>query len=184
MPKGIRAAQRQYEPQRLGQLHREILRLLILGYSNKHVAQLLGCTPETVCNAKNSAVGAAQLGLMHMARDSRFIDAQAYVSENAGRNIQMLQELAEDPMIPPQTRARVLTDLVGIAGFVRPQRVQIQGNVTHLTLEDIERIKERARLACSEAGQLIDIESTESSEAAPGQPSLCGLGPTQNEEAK
>jgi len=60
---------RKYQLQQLNDLHHEVLRLTLLGWKSKQIADWLGVSEPTICNAANSARGRRQLFILRAVRD-------------------------------------------------------------------------------------------------------------------
>jgi predicted transcriptional regulator len=164
---------RKYQLQALNNIHHEVLRYALLGYKSRQIANMLGVTEPTVCNALNSAKGRQQMSIMRGARDTNSIDIAKDLVEFAPRCVEVLKELVDGEEQPMHLRAKYAIEMLGIAGHVKPQRVQVQGSVAHLTADEILAIKNQARQLAVTSG-IVDIEYCEVS-AEPTQGELsCG----------
>jgi hypothetical protein len=74
-------------------------------------------------------------------------------------NVWLNSILDEDT--PVATRAKEAREYLGVCGFVKPQKIQAQSVHAHLTLDEIEKIKERARLRALEANVICQTEVQE-----------------------
>lgn len=151
---------RKYQLRQLNEMHHEIIRLSLIGLKPKQIAMMLGITEATVCNATQSAKGRQSLAILRAVRDSDSIDIAKDIVEFAPRCVEVLQEIVDDPNNPAAVRGKFAVELLGIAGHVKPQRVQVQGTMTHLSIDEISAIKARARKLASESG-VIDAEYVE-----------------------
>lgn len=152
---------RKYQLQSLNDLHHEVLRLSLLGWKPKDIANWLGITEPTVCNVTNGAKGRQQLAILRAVRDGATIDLAKDIAEYAPRAWELYKEALEDPNLQPALRLKYGLEAVGLAGHVKPQRIQQQVAVAHLTSDEISAIKLRARQLAIESG-VVDCEYTES----------------------
>lgn len=153
---------RKYQLLALNNNHHEILRYALLGYKPRQIADALGVTEPTVCNVLNGSKGRAQLAIMRGARDSKTIDVARDIAEFAPKCVEVLKEIIENDTNQPHLRGKYALEMLGIAGHVKPQRVQVQGSVHHLTSDDITAIKLRARQIAEQSGVLaIEGDYTE-----------------------
>lgn len=129
--------------------HHEIARRLVLGESNIDIAKALGVSKEMVSNVKNSPVVQDKLALLRAARDCECVDLAKEISELAPIALKRMREALET--------GTVLGKEVNAAGILKEanalldremgkavQRVDTRGVNMHLTMDDIEAIKQRA----------------------------------------
>ena len=129
--------------------HHEIARRLVLGESGVDIAKALGISRETVSNVKNSPVVQDKLALLRAARDCECVDLAKEISELAPIALKRMREALET--------GTVLGKEVNAAGILKEanalldremgkavQRVDTRGVNMHLTMDDIEAIKQRA----------------------------------------
>ncbi len=147
---------RQYQIQQLWELHHEILRRLVLGQKSVDVARDLDISVAVVSYVKNSEVGKKQLSLMRSAADVSIIDIAGRIRELACTAV-VVMEHAMDDAHPMATRMRAAVDVLDRAGFGAPRVLRTENIHAHLTIEDIEDIKQRARLE----GVVIDVAAEE-----------------------
>jgi DNA-binding CsgD family transcriptional regulator len=151
---------RAYQKHALRARDHEIIRLHLLGAKNVDIAARLGVTPVTVSNTLNSAAARAYVQMLSATRDSEAVDLSRSLSDCAPRAFEFLRDdVLENENAPIYLRARVADTLLGLAGFVRPQRIQVSGQISHITPADLEEIKHRAALAAAECGLLAPSSS-------------------------
>lgn len=150
-------SQRRYQLRALNDSHREILRLTMLGFKTKQIADLLGVTEPTVCNAVNGAKGRQQLAILRGVRDAGTVDIAKDIQEFATKAWEIVKERLDNPNLPDALALKYGLEAVGLAGHVKPQRVQVQGAIAHLTSDEILALKERARQRAFESG-IVDVE--------------------------
>lgn len=168
---------RQYQLQSLNDKHHECCRLALLGYKPKQIARMLGVTEPTVCNAIHSAKGRELLSVMRGARDQDIIDLAKDIQEFAHEVFEATKATYRNPNLPDHLKLKYGIELMGLAGHVKPQRVQVQGAVAHLTSAEIEQIKQRAKLLADKT-EVIDVEYQESEQGELSDKSLSDLDTT------
>lgn len=156
------SSQRRYQLRALNDNHHEILRLTLLGFKPRQIADFLNITEPTVCNAVNGAKGRQQLAILRGVRDADTIDIARDIQEFAGKAWEMVKTRLENPNLPDALALKYGIEAVGLAGHVKPQRVQVQGAIAHLTSDEVMAIKERAKQRAIESG-IVDVEYEERS---------------------
>lgn len=130
--------------------HHEIARRLILGQNNKEIAEALNCTDVQVSNVKNSPVVKDKLTIMRAVRDAGTIDLAKEIADLAPIALQRIREAIETGSILGRevSASLILKESNGILDRDQGkaiQRIDTRNVHGHFTLEDIERIKERAK---------------------------------------
>jgi len=134
---------RKLQIQRIWDLHHEIMRLAILGWKPVYIAEHLNITPQTVSNTLGSELCKRQLEVMRGARDSDTVDILDEIKRLAPTALKTIEALMEnDPS--GRTRLGAAIDILDRAGYAPPKVVEGRFLSAHLTLEDIEDIKNRA----------------------------------------
>jgi len=154
--------ERAYQLKDLNNSHHEIIRLSLLGFKPKQISELLGVTEATVCNATNGSKGRMQLAILRGVRDAATLDIAKDIQDFAAEAWDIAKDLIRDPNQPSALRLKYAFETIGIAGHVKPQRVQVQGAVAHLTGDEVIAIKERAKQRAIESG-IVDVEYIERS---------------------
>lgn len=134
---------RAYAPQKMNDLHQEILRRLLTGQSASDVARDLNISPVTVGYVRHSPLGKQKLDMMHASADVEAIDIQKRIAELAPVALETLSNIMTDPNAGATNRRQVAVDLLDRAGFSALKRVSVERGA--MSREDIEEIKERAR---------------------------------------
>lgn len=151
-----------YEPKALTSLHLRILQLKAGGLSNKRIAQLCDCTPQTVSNVVCSELGEQKLRALHAQRDLEVIDVKAELERAARKGVLLLHE-ALDEERELSTKDLVSTALAAIdrAGY-SPKNVHLHAHQhQHFTAEEISEINQKAaeaRQRAIESGVVVDAE--------------------------
>ena len=133
------SGERKYEIEHIWDVHREILRRLVLGQSRKQIAEDLGITPQTVTNVANSQVAQRELERLRNERDEQVKDVKKIIERASVKAALVLEEVIEDPGARGSDRVRAAIDILDRAGHGAVKKVAQM----HLTPEDIERIRER-----------------------------------------
>lgn len=142
---------RVYEIKSLWQNHEQMLRLVALGHSNEHIAQVCGVTPQTISNVRNSPVAKGKLAQLRESLDQEAIDIGARITEFAPTALKLLEEVISGTIEAPiAIRAKYASVHLGRAGFGEVHKVASIN--THLSRDDIEAIKQRALDSATEAG--------------------------------
>ena len=151
---------RKYQIMELWDRHHAILRLLALGMTPKQVADSLGCTTATVGNVQHGELGKRQLSLMRSAADMETVNIMEDIKKLAPIAVAKLEEILVNKDSDAKLVVNVAQDLLDRAGHAAPKVIQGQFTHAHLTKEDIEELKERAKsiTAPQKDEDVIDIE--------------------------
>ena len=71
------SGERKYEIQRIQDWHREVMRLIVLGWGNQEIAAHFSCSVETVCAIRNSSIVKRQIDIMQAVRDGKVLTPEA-----------------------------------------------------------------------------------------------------------
>jgi hypothetical protein len=129
----------------LWELHHEVIRLLLLGFKNKDIAQTMGISAVQVSNIRNSPVVQRRLAELHDIRDAEAFDARKEIDAALPESFQLLRSIirgtdeGRDASI--NLRARTAENMIDRAVPKKTQHEHVHG---HLTAEDIKEIKRRA----------------------------------------
>jgi hypothetical protein len=133
----------------LSDFHKEVLRLVSVGMSNVDIAEQLSCSAQAVSNIRNSPVSKEHLEKLSGARDADTVDINDRINELAPRALELLENIingtGEGEKASISLRAKEANALLDRAGFSPVRKLSSQGLSMHLTVDDIERIKERAK---------------------------------------
>lgn len=139
--------------------HHEIARRIILGQSNVEIAEALNVTPQQVSNVKNSPVVQDKITIMRAARDAGTIDLAKEIADLAPIALQRVREALETGAVLGRelSGSAIMKEANGIVDreIGKPtQRIDTRNIHGHFTMDDIERIKERARELAGFSGQM------------------------------
>lgn len=145
-------APRQYQIQQLWDVHHEILRRLIIGQKAVDIARDLNVTTAVISYVRNSEIGRKQLSLMRSAADVSAVDVAGHIKKLAARAVEVM-EAGLDESQTMGVRMKAAVDILDRAGFGAPKILRTENIHAHLTREDIDAIKQRAR----DEGVIIDV---------------------------
>jgi len=136
--------------------HHEIARRLVLGQKGEDIARDLGCSGQLVSNVKNSPVVKDKLAIMSAARDAGTINLAREIADLAPLAVQKIREAIETGQVNGKecNASSILKECNGVLDREMGkaiQRVDTRGVYAHLTGEDLERIKARAKELAPEA---------------------------------
>lgn len=148
-PEGPQMQLRELRPR-----HHEIIRLGLLGFKNRQIARMLNITPQSVTICLSSQVAREYMSLLQAARSCNAVDLAKEISDFAPTCVEVIKEGIQDETVPMPVRMREAREFLGLGGYVKPQRLSVQGTITHLTPQEIEEIKKRALQTAQLAGVL------------------------------
>jgi len=144
-----------YEIKQLWQRQHEIIRLALLGMSNKAIAKQLGITKESVSATLNSQIVKEKLSMMRAARDAKTLDVASEVSKLYDPALKVYEEILLGEQVSLNLKKQVAdTILMDIGGHRAPTKIQGNFAHAHLSKEEIEEIVKRGREAAKHAGIL------------------------------
>lgn len=153
--------QRKLQPKGMWEQHHVIARLIAAGRRNGEIAEIVGCTPQTVSNVRNNPQVQAMIkGLMSKA-DEKAIDIAVQIKNIAPKAVEVLQELMEGgDGVSAAVRCSAAKDILDRIG-ARKAPAPVANLHMHLTADDIKQLKERAKLggvvASESENEVIDI---------------------------
>lgn len=144
-----------YEPQALNARHREILRLVALGYKYVEVARMLGITPTVVGYTVNSPLGQSFLSEIHEARTGSVKDVH--------NRLQEMSPLAAEILLDIMADGKSETNKLRAAEKVLEMTGQKAENKhmhlhTHMTPAEIAEIKRTANIGPKTVSENPDPE--------------------------
>jgi len=149
-----------YDPKKLWESNHEILNLKVLGLTNENVAEILNVTPATVSNTVNSTLGKDKLAMMRGSRDADTWDAAKEIAEASKECLRFLRDAmgdryedVEGNIVQASVNAKITIAkhiLNDLSGLKAPTRLDARVLNTHLSLEEIEELREAGRSATRE----------------------------------
>jgi DNA-binding Lrp family transcriptional regulator len=151
--------QRKLQPKGMWEQHHVIARLIAAGRRNGEIAEIVGCTPQTVSNVRNNPQVQAIVKQLMAKADEKAVDIAVQIKEIAPKAVEVLKELMEEGSTPPAVRCSAAKDILDRIG-ARKAPAPVANLHMHLTADDIKQLKERAKLGgvvASEEDEVIDI---------------------------
>jgi hypothetical protein len=145
---------RSFSLKKMNQVHKDIIRRIVLGMSNKDIAAELGVSEATVVNTKYSPIVQSQLANMNASLDVETMEVASEITKLAPIAAMLLKEVMLDGNVKPETRVTAARDILDRAGHAAVKRVQVD----HKKMDDdkIAAIKEAAVERMRRAGVLAD----------------------------
>lgn len=146
------AENRRFEIKEMWERHHQICRLAVMGLKGKQIAETLGLSEQTVSNTLNSQIVKRHLHILRDAADLAAVDVAAEIKALAPLAARRLREIMENDATETKLQASVSQDMLDRAGHGAIKKVQSENLHAHLTLDEIEEIKRRARQLAQENG--------------------------------
>lgn len=140
-----------YPVQNLWDRHREIIRLCLLGFTDREIADRMAMTLPAVKGIIESPIVQNQLAILNASRDMETEDVAVKIANLAPKAIDVLEELMDCEQA--NVRLGAAKDLLDRAGHGAVKKVDAR--ITHATItpELLREMKERAAAAAKESGQ-------------------------------
>ena len=142
------------------EIHHQVARLLVLGYKNTQISEILGLTKERVSAIRNSPMIIRMIEMMKAEADLEVIDIRKQIQEFAPRAFEVVKEVVENEENSPSLRANYALKAMNLAGHVAPKNVNIHSVNTTLSPDQIKTIRDRAAQIGMNSGLIVD-ESTD-----------------------
>jgi hypothetical protein len=136
-----------YKVSKLWEIHKETLRLLVLGKTVEDVASELDLDPVSVQNLRKSPLGKAYIAKLTMKADEVVMQTAERISRLAPKALTILRDIMSDGDQSSSLRVKVAMDMLDRAGLAAVKKVDSRIVSAHLSAEDIEELKGRARSA-------------------------------------
>lgn len=149
------------QPKELNERHHTILRMNLLGYSNRDIAAQVGCTESTVSIILNSHLGRCQRSIWQSEVDGAAIEAAKSIKAMAPKAARIIEEIMDSEEVPSSVRLRAAQDALDRAGFGAVKKVDLNSTNLSLTKDDIEQLKQTALERAQASGLLIDVTPSE-----------------------
>ena len=134
--------QNKYNIKQIWSIHREILRRHSVGQKPKQIAKDLGVTIQTISNLVNSDLGSAALEALNNRSDDEARDVTKRIKELAPEALDVVEEILTDDESEPKLRSGLAIKVLGLAGYVEPQKTQIAVGVGLLSQDDISNMRD------------------------------------------
>ena len=153
---------RKYQLSRIWERHQEILRLIVLGMSNKDIASQLKVTPTTVSYTRNSHLGQEIMGEMGDARDEEVKSIATRITDMLPKALNLyegsLEGRVDGEKVPLSQRMKDAKEMLYMGGFKPVSKIDSIHTEHHFTGDDIIKIKERAKQLLEQNSKLVNVE--------------------------
>ena len=131
---------------RLWGKQKEILRMVASGlYTNKEIANTLGCSQQTVTNILRSALGQQTVEMLQGAADQDCINVMSKLNQLAPIAVAVQEEMLLDENTDPKLKHRIADKIID-RNIGTPVARSISMNLNQgLSREDLDKIKNRAK---------------------------------------
>jgi len=148
-----------YDIKKLWSRHKEIIRLEALGcYTHVEIAQLCGCTPQTVQLILNSTLGKEASTALCAVRDAEFEQQRDKIMEMTWKALDVYNEIIDNPNESNKLKKEVADNvLLELSGHKAATKIQTQSVSTVLSADELAEFKSRAFNAAKAAGKIIDV---------------------------
>ena len=146
---------KRYSVSRLRDRHHVILRLVALGRENKEIAGMLGVTPQTVSDVRNSPLGQARIQLFRSKVNEQAVEIMKVLETDVPKNYKLLMEIRDgviddsEEYVPLKMRMDAATHLLNREGHGPTTNTNFKGILGIIGGTDIEEIKKKAKEASS-----------------------------------
>lgn len=151
MPGAVRKVQVVKE---MNERHHEIARMVLLGYKNVEIAEILNISKDFVCSVRNAPPVKEQVAILAGARDNSTIDIARQIQAILPECVQYLSETIGNPEISSNLRSRNAFGLLATGGHGPSKNVNVKGVHAVLTADDIKEIREKAESIAIDAGMI------------------------------
>lgn len=161
----------------LNDMHQQVIALRKMGHKNIEIARMLNISPRWVTAIRHSWVGEQEADRLDAIRDDVVLDFAAKMQRGRDLAIDFLLDSLDITTDAgarlanlPTLKVKVSTDMLDRAPeAAKVTRVQSAKIVTHATLDDLIRFKERAKEVkkAAEAALAKQIEQTETIDVTP-----------------
>ncbi len=136
--------------------HHEVARMLVLGFKDTEIANILGVTTRMVQYTKKSPVIKEQMEYLSGAEDKKVVELSQQIKDYAPKCLMVLQNIIDDDSASDHLRSRNALALMAIAGHSPTKQINVAH--AHLSGDQIERIKERALQIGMDSGTIVEGE--------------------------
>lgn len=140
----------------LREIHREVIRRLIVGQKPKEIASDLKISTGLITRVRNSPVGLRALDNATKKADNEAFDVMKRVERLQPMALKALEEIVSDVDIAASVRLNAAKDILDRSGAAVPKQVNVAH--AHLSGDDIMALKERAKAEAMRRNLVIDIE--------------------------
>lgn len=133
------------------EIHKEILRTLVLGFRPKEIAQMFSVTEGFISNLRNSPLARRYLETLEIARDSATAEVARELIETCPTAAKLLKDVIEGSTSASlNLQVETAKDWLSRAGFPKVQKTE-SINKHGIDAETLDVLKKRATAATAEA---------------------------------
>lgn len=150
--------ERNIQIKEIHQRQREMARLASMGISNKEIAATLNITPQNVSDNINSPLLRAHINDLQASKDGDVVAQARRLSQLASQAIDNIEKgINGEAELTDRDRMKLSTDVLDRVGLGKT--INISGKVIHghMTVADIEDLKERHAAEGRRAGAVVDV---------------------------
>lgn len=136
--------------------HHEVARMVVLGFKDIDIAKILGVSTRMVQYTKASPKIKEQMHYLMGAEDKKTVDVAVQIKEYAPKCLKVLQNIIDDDGASDHLRSKNALALMAIAGHSPTKQINVAH--AHLSVDQIDRIKERALQIGMDAGTIVEGE--------------------------
>ena len=128
--------------------YREIARLKALGYANKAIAEELGMSEDGISKVLRLEEVQTQLATLQLGRDEATTDITERIQNMCGNAMAYMEKILTDEVeVSASLKFKTAESVLDRAGFGKIQKNLYFGATAHLTGDEVEALKDRARAA-------------------------------------
>ncbi len=154
------SSDRKYEITRIKDDHHEIMRLMVLGWTNKQINIRYGHSLAKLCAVRNSTLTSKQINLMQAHRNYKVATAQTVLDESAKGAAEVLTSVMNDTEQPARLRVDTAKSVLDRTGHGPTHKFKGDINHTVFSRDDFNTLQERLDKAVEE-GAVIEAEFSE-----------------------
>ena len=148
--------------QRVQSQHREIIRLKISGFKNCEIAEAVGMTQSHISQVLNSPLVKERIEQIQAAADLQAVDVLTDIKNMAPEAVSLLYDIMKDDdklresRLSVTTRMKAASEILDRSGYPKVTQVNNNHAHAHLSYEDMQEIKNRAKALGKKAGVVVD----------------------------
>lgn len=147
LPEG--ASRRTFVVSEMNERHHNIARLAALGLKNKQIAQKTGLQKEYISNITNSPIVKAQIAILRGADNKKVVDVTKRIADICNKSVDIFEKILnegelDDDIEGQRLQLKAAEGILNRGGHSPIKNIDIRNTTTHLTGDDILKIKQRA----------------------------------------
>lgn len=136
---------RKYNIVAIQAIHREIIRRHFVGQKASEIANALNISKQTISNVVNSPLAKELIEALHNGADRSAEDISGRIKSLAPEALDVVEDTIRDDAEPTKLRTNLAMKVLGLAGYVEPQKKQVAIGVGLINQEDISNIRNAVR---------------------------------------